>query len=159
MIFRPELIAKIESGDKTVTRRRADRGQYKPGLYSVQPGRGQRHVGHIRILSVREEPLSAITPEDCVREGFPGLDSFMDYWEELHGRIDLATRVKRIEFRREPKCTGCSDLSARPASGRLDPGRDVNPPPSSRGSRPDTGADPADRTASVVAGGPRKDGA
>ena len=37
--------------------------------YAVQPGRGKKAVGRIRITEIRRERLQDITPQDCLAEG------------------------------------------------------------------------------------------
>jgi len=39
--------------------------------YAVQPGRGKKAVGRIRILGIRRERLQEITWQDAVAEGIP----------------------------------------------------------------------------------------
>ncbi|SDR34927.1 hypothetical protein [Pseudovibrio sp. Tun.PSC04-5.I4] len=53
----------------------------------------------IKILSVRGEPLNAITQEDCAREGFPDMspDNFVHMLMQ-HYRVDPTQSVNRIEF-------------------------------------------------------------
>jgi hypothetical protein len=107
------LARKVVAGKKTVTRRRLiHRGgrpiRYKPNQpYAVQPGRGKRHVGHIVVEAVREEPLRCMDASDARAEGFPSLESFRRYWAVLHGGIDLDEVVAVIEFlafERKPCC-------------------------------------------------------
>ena len=54
----------------------------------------------IQVVSVREEPLNAITQEDCVREGFPHFtpQQFVDMLTE-HYHCEPDALVRRIEFR------------------------------------------------------------
>jgi hypothetical protein len=107
MIFGPELIGKVLSGEKTVTRRRSSR--YQVGkVYAVQPGRGKRHVGHIRVFGVNEEPLLTVTRSGEPRkEGFQSYAHFFGYWRELHGDVDYQEIVTRIAFRLAPSCENC----------------------------------------------------
>jgi hypothetical protein len=79
---------KILSGEKTQTRRirkpehdisaaetcifayRPYRILWEVGhKYAVQPGRGQKNVGHIRITSLRCENIQDITEADAIAEG------------------------------------------------------------------------------------------
>lgn len=57
-------------------------------------------LGVIEIVSVRREPLNAITPEDCVREGFPNLSpiGFCEMFVEAMG-CQFGTTITRIEFK------------------------------------------------------------
>lgn len=102
MIFAPEMLAKVLSGEKTVTRRPNHNGEcrYKPGgVYAVQPGRGQKAVARIEIKSVWQEKLTQITNAEARREGFSDRHEFFAYWRRLYGsRLPFGT-VWRIRFR------------------------------------------------------------
>lgn len=97
-------------GSKDVTRR--------AGWKSLQPGTlllavdkvmgfpkghrgGGRKLGVIEVVSVRREPLSAITQDDVRREGFPGWtpQEFVEFFckKMRCGQFDGVTR---IEFKR-----------------------------------------------------------
>lgn len=101
MIFAPSMLEKVLSGEKTVTRRRPASGriQYTKGRsLSVQPGRGVRGVARIRVLSVRNEKLLAITEDEAHREGFGSVDDFRDFWESMYGPRSWKGTVARVEF-------------------------------------------------------------
>jgi hypothetical protein len=92
-IFKPELAEKVLDGEKTETRRIVKEDEtdcrYVPGRdYAVQPGRRRRAIGRIAITDVRKEKLGEITHEGAVREGFPTVRAFLDYWRRLHGHVD-----------------------------------------------------------------------
>ena len=54
----------------------------------------------IEILSVRTEPLNAITDEDVLREGFPGkTKEWFVLFFCLHNDVDPLCPVNRIEFK------------------------------------------------------------
>ena len=104
MIFKPEMIEKILAGDKTVTRRpivgNAD-CRYKDGRdYALQPGRGKKAVGRIRILDIRATELGhQLTILESAKEGFGSFRDFRDDWEDLYGvSWHPLQRVWRIEF-------------------------------------------------------------
>jgi len=106
MIFRPELAEKVLAGEKTETRRPVREGEtecrYVPGRdYAVQPGRRRRSVGRIAVTDVRRERLGEITHEGALREGFPTVRAFLDYWRQLHGRVDPEQEVWMIRFELE----------------------------------------------------------
>ncbi len=96
-------------GSKTVTRR-LGWGRLRPGdlLIGVRKGMGLRpgeqvvRLGPIRVVSVRREPLGAITPADVRREGFPDLDpaGFVALFCRHMRGTTPATPVTRIEFAR-----------------------------------------------------------
>jgi hypothetical protein len=77
----------IKNRTKTVTRRFGwwFLKQHDP-LNAVEKAMGLKkgeqliHLAKIRIVSARGEPLSAITQDDCIKEGFPDLtpDDFIE---------------------------------------------------------------------------------
>lgn len=97
------------NGSKTVTRRLGWKG-VKAGdrLMAVEKGQGLKkgekvkRLGEIKIVSVRREPLDAITAEDVVLEGFPNMTpaDFIRFFAIGHGMGDTSAEVTRIEFRR-----------------------------------------------------------
>jgi hypothetical protein len=95
-------------GSKTVTRRLGWR-DLRPGdrLMACKKcmglGRGEKIVrlGVIEVVSVRVEPLSAITDADVVREGFPDLlrlEFVAMFMREMKCSADAS--VTRIEFKK-----------------------------------------------------------
>ncbi len=96
------------NGTKDVTRRFAW-WTLKPGdlLQAVRKSQGRKKgepiekLGVIEIVSVRREPLYAITQEDCIREGFPHFtpDQFVAMLMQ-HAKCEHDTIVNRIEFMR-----------------------------------------------------------
>ena len=122
MIFKPFLIRKVLDGDKTVTRRPSpSQYQGKEGKYvKIQPGMARESMAYIFIVSVRTEPLGAITDAEAVLEGFEDRADFLGYWSQLYGGRDpdLSMMVDRIEFERQeawldlcPKCGGCGTVN------------------------------------------------
>lgn len=99
--------AQVRAQSKTVTRR-LGWAFLKTGVL-LQPvvkaqgipkgGRIEKIGGPIRVVSVRREPLRAITTEDVAREGFPGMTDaeFCEFFCEKNG-IDTYPTVTRIEF-------------------------------------------------------------
>ena len=101
MIFKDELCAKVLNGEKTQTRRiKKENERLIPGdrffpdavmrysehpldsryevvkwqvgrTYAVQPGRGKKAVGRIKLLVIREESLQDINGADAIAEGWP----------------------------------------------------------------------------------------
>jgi len=102
----PMTVNQFRNKTKTVTRRFGWHFLL-PGaiLQGVEKARGLKkgerinHLGTIRILSVRKEPLNEITQEDCIKEGFPEMNPeafiFM-FCREM--RCVSYDSVKRIEF-------------------------------------------------------------
>jgi hypothetical protein len=113
VIFRPALAQLVVEGRKTVTRRRvkfldgperpwlAAECRYKVGrTYAVQPGRGKKAIGRIRILNVwRESSFGAVRVEwgGLRREGFQSYSAFEAYLRRLYGGVPSGP-VDRIEF-------------------------------------------------------------
>lgn len=101
-------IEQIKNKSKTVTRRFS--------WLSLPPGtvlnavdkcmglnKGQKitRLAKIRILSARMEPLNLVTPEECIKEGFPELspDEFIDMICKHYGRkVTPKSKINRIEF-------------------------------------------------------------
>lgn len=100
--------AQIRAKTKTVTRR-LGWAHAKPGTV-VQPivkgqgipkgGKVERIGGPIRFVDVRREPLNAITPEDVIKEGFPGMTpfEFVTMFCQHNPTCTGTTAVTRIEF-------------------------------------------------------------
>jgi len=91
---------------KTVTRR-FGWSFLKPGdvvrgvekAMGLKKGEKIKELWLIKIVSVRREPLSAITQDDVVLEGFPDwtADQFIQMLVD-HYKVDPKTPVNRIEF-------------------------------------------------------------
>ena len=96
----------VRNKTKTVTRRF---GWWflKPGdvvnavekSMGLKPGEKIKRICQIRVISVRKEPLSAITEEDVVKEGFIGW-TVRDFIDMLagHNKCSDNEPVNRIEF-------------------------------------------------------------
>lgn len=113
MIFSPDLAEKILAGEKTVTRRPRrgsnpsgkpfgwvdDPCRYKAGkTYAVQPGRGKKAVGHIRILSVKPQLMTDLDDDEARLEGFRNTGEFVAKWLAIYGKGSWLDAVWRIEF-------------------------------------------------------------
>jgi len=90
MIFKPELVKKIQAGTKTMTRRPVRPGEksctYEEGhSYAVTPGRGKLAVLRITVTEVRREHVGQINLRDARKEGFRTTGEFFDYWHRLYG--------------------------------------------------------------------------
>ncbi len=105
MIFRPDLVEKILAGEKTETRRWLDPNRecrYRAGRsYAVQPGRGRRAVGRIRIKEVYPSTLWHVDEDVARREGFGSREAFEKYWRGLHGWWNPGVWVWVIRFELE----------------------------------------------------------
>ena len=66
---------------------KSDRVRWYVGCtYAVQPGRGKRAIGRIRLLGIRDEWLHDISDSDARAEGFSGRDEFEQVWRALYPR-------------------------------------------------------------------------
>lgn len=93
---------------KTVTRR-AGWLFAKPGdritlcrkVMGRKPGEPIERLVDVEVISVRREPLAAITPDDVAREGFPDLTpaEFVDRFFVRAQRMSPGDMVTRIEWR------------------------------------------------------------
>lgn len=96
-------------GSKTVTRRMGwlhlkagDRLMAVRKAMGLKKGEKVHVLGEIVVTDVRREPLSAITPDDCAREGFPEmtLQEFIAFFCKGHSGCTPDSIVTRIEFER-----------------------------------------------------------
>lgn len=66
-------------------------GQYRHvyavgNTYAVQPGRGEKAVGRIRVLKIREEDVRDISEADAKAEGFDSPLAFLETWVMMHDK-------------------------------------------------------------------------
>lgn len=96
----------VRSRSKTVTRRSKGVpavGELRQPVVQQQGLQRGAHVepigGPVRVVSVRWEPLNAITVEDCVKEGFPEFtpEQFVAFYRRRTGG-PADQPVARIEF-------------------------------------------------------------
>lgn len=120
MNFKPYLIEKIKTGQKTQTRRIQKDGDlfvdYKvnPGYiedknrrikwqvgktYAICPGRGKKAEGYIRVTRLRSATLGNITTEDAIAEGFASIDEFNQALTQIYGECKSVTPVWVIDFK------------------------------------------------------------
>ncbi len=115
IMFAPDMLELVLSGKKTQTRRQVKHGQsiielyadpnepdeigcvvdgggkrdvkkWRVGnTYAIQPGRGKKGVGRVRILSIRLERFCDISQADAVAEGFTDPAGFYAKIRELYG--------------------------------------------------------------------------
>jgi len=91
VIFQPDFAQLVLAGRKTQTRRRVKLGEpcrYGAGrTYAVQDGRGRRALGRIRVLSVDRVPVTELSLEDALAEGFAKPHLFWEWWTNRYGDI------------------------------------------------------------------------
>lgn len=101
----------IRNKTKTVTRR-VGWEFLKPGdvlnacvkCQGLKKGEKVERICQIRVLSVREEPLTAITHDEVKKEGFPNLGTWTFvamFCREM--KVDITVKVNRIEFEYLPE--------------------------------------------------------
>lgn len=97
----------IKNRSKTVTRRfgwwflkQHDQINAVEKAMGLKKGEQIIQLAKIKIISTRGEPLSAITPEDCIKEGFPELtpDEFVEMILKHYNIRYHDARCNRIEF-------------------------------------------------------------
>jgi hypothetical protein len=119
MLFKPELLAKVLSGEKTQTRRARKDTHIFDGFrvvnlrdvtkrpitlwrigqtYAACPGRGKVQQGRILIKSIDFQRLSEISEADARREGFANRDEFFAAWDTINGKGRRNERVWIIRF-------------------------------------------------------------
>ncbi|WP_236723792.1 MULTISPECIES: hypothetical protein [Mycobacterium] len=106
----------VRRQEKTVTRRVGWR-MLKPGdLVTLCPKVRGRRAGEalerivtVEIVSTRREQLNAITPNDVLAEGFPGVApaEFVEFFTSTHSGVTPETEVTRIEWTYPRVCRGC----------------------------------------------------
>jgi len=108
----------VLDGTKDITRR-LNWHWAKPGMRLMacrkcmgrKPGEPLVRLREIEVVSVRREPLYAITPDDVRREGFPDMTpaQFCTMFMR-HAKCDLDREVARVEFKyiRRP-CPACGE--------------------------------------------------
>jgi hypothetical protein len=97
----------VRDRTKTVTRRKGWR-DLQPGtrltlcrkVQGRKPGEPLVRIAEVEVISVRREPLDAVTPEEVTAEGFPGWDpgQFVQFFCSSQG-CEPGTEVTRVEWR------------------------------------------------------------
>jgi hypothetical protein len=100
--------SQLLDGSKTVTRRKGwrvlkvgDQLSAVRKAMGLKPGEKLHRLAVLEVVSVRREPLEAITADDCAREGFPRMSAaeFVEFFRRhMGGGTDQ--EVTRIEFKR-----------------------------------------------------------
>jgi len=100
-------IPQMRDGSKTVTRRdgwlfvkAGDVLNSVEKCMGLKPGEKIVKMGQIEVVSVRREQLGAVTPEECVLEGFPDLTpgEFIELYRRGR-KLPVDYVITRIEFR------------------------------------------------------------
>jgi hypothetical protein len=102
-------VAQMKAEIKTVTRRlgwsflkAGDVVMAVEKAQGLKKGEKVRKLYPIETVSVRREPLRAITKDDCIKEGFPDYepDDFIWMMRNKFKNINHSTVFNRIEFKR-----------------------------------------------------------
>lgn len=107
MNFKPDLAAKVMSGEKTATRRLVSENPrspwwreecgYKVGQnVAICPGRGKCQIGKARVRSVKRMRLGFLDSPGATAEGFNSPAKFEAAWREINGAYDPDAIVWRI---------------------------------------------------------------
>lgn len=98
----------VRARTKTVTRRVGWR-MLKPGdqltlcrkVMGRRKGEPLERIADVEVVSVRREPVAAITFADCISEGFPHMTpaEFVTFFCGTHQGCEPGTEVARIEWR------------------------------------------------------------
>lgn len=102
ILFKPEHIPPILSGQKTQTRRLWTRWRVKEGgLYWAQTKLFEPLSRFARIKCLRrwKEPLGAISREDALAEGAESIEHYFQIFRQINGDVPLDTTVCAVEFR------------------------------------------------------------
>jgi hypothetical protein len=101
-------VPQVRDRSKTVTRRDGWL-MLKPGdpLTLCEKVRGRKkgeslvRIADVQVVSVRREPLNAITPQDVAAEGFPGWTTkkFISFFTGTRKGCEPGTVITRIEWR------------------------------------------------------------
>jgi hypothetical protein len=99
--------AQVRDRSKTVTRRAGWR-MLKPGdrltlcrkVMGRRPGEPLDRIIDVQVVSVRREPLNAITAADVTAEGFPQMtpEEFVSFFCASHRGVTPESEVTRIEW-------------------------------------------------------------
>lgn len=110
IMFKPELAAKVMSGEKTVTRRLVSDNPRSPWWwqecalmpgrdYAIQPGRGKTAIGRATVVSVCREPLGFVDAAEARREGFGSVAEFVAAFVAINGEYNSRAQVWRVELK------------------------------------------------------------
>lgn len=102
-LTKPQFRAKTKTVTRRVGWKNARAGEVLCGVEKAQGlKKGEKIVrlGYIEVVSARREPLSAITDEEIVREGFPEMSrqQFIDFFCSAN-RTTPDADVTRIEYK------------------------------------------------------------
>lgn len=70
--------------------------------YAVQPGRGLKQIGRVKILSIDEQDVRQITLEQAQAEGFKTIEDFLHVWADMYDKWTLKAWRKwsrKLSFR------------------------------------------------------------
>jgi len=118
--FKPHLLAKVLSGEKTQTRRIAkanetwadesctavvqshnNRTRTKWSVdhtYAVAPGRSKHGQGFIELIALYLERAADISEADARAEGFETVADFLATWDTINGKGKRESAVWVLEF-------------------------------------------------------------
>lgn len=77
----------LPDGERTIGAVHTSSGRLKwryGKKYAIQPGRGKRGVGQMKITRIRRQNVQDITEADAVKEGFASREGFIEKWQSLY---------------------------------------------------------------------------
>jgi hypothetical protein len=98
MLFKPKLLVKILSGQKTQTRRTGTK-QYTVGSTQPVSSGYTKPAGYIKILKKYRQPLCCISEKEARKEGYNSIEEFRQAWLEINGNYNPDQIVTVYEFK------------------------------------------------------------
>lgn len=90
-----DVITAIVSAPISAMQQGTARTLYEVGkTYAIQPARGKKAIGRIRLLSIKQEDVRCISGEDVKAEGFEHRLDFLSVWCFMH---DKECQFKRVD--------------------------------------------------------------
>jgi len=84
ILFKPEHVDPILRGEKIQTRR-TGKCRWRPGsIHECRTEMFGKPFAKVRILSVRQEPLGAITEDDAMREGYGSVEEYLEAFFRIY---------------------------------------------------------------------------
>ncbi len=101
ILFKPEHVEPILSGQKVQTRRLSKKKRWNVG--AIHQARTKMYDGgscfcRLRVLAVEQEPLGSIDDFGAKLEGYDSREAYLEAFERINGPTPLDTLVWVVEF-------------------------------------------------------------